>query len=108
MLEPTPTIVLEHPSFADWLNALRDKRAAARIDTRIRRLEQGNLGDWKPIRDGVIELRVEEGPGYRIYLARLEQHVVLLVAGGDKSTQKRDIEVAVQRLSDVKAGYSWN
>ncbi|MGB8331589.1 MAG: type II toxin-antitoxin system RelE/ParE family toxin [Polyangiales bacterium] len=77
--------------FDDWLLALRDVRARARIRARIARVREGNFGDVKPLGDGLHELRVHHGPGYRIYFARQGRTVVILLCGGDKQTQPRDI-----------------
>lgn len=80
--------------FSDWLNALRDKTAAARIRVRLRRVEAGNFGDCEPVGDGVTELRVHVGPGYRVYFGRQGKTVVLLLCGGDKASQPSDIRQA--------------
>jgi putative addiction module killer protein len=85
-----------------WLASLRDVRARARILTRIDRLTAGNFGDCKPLRDGVSELRIDHGPGYRLYYSRVGKVVVLLLCGGDKRTQNADIERAVELLTDFK------
>ncbi len=77
-----------------WFDALRDRAAKIRIDLRIRRLSLGNPGDVKPIGDGVSELRVNFGPGYRIYYVQRGGEFVVLLAGGDKSTQAQDIREA--------------
>jgi len=77
--------------FNDWLLALRDVHARARIRARIARVREGNFGDAKPIGEGVFELRVHHGPGYRIYFGRQGKAVVILLCGGDKRTQPRDI-----------------
>lgn len=87
--------------FATWLRELRDVRARARIVTRIRRLELGNPGDAKPVGDGVIELRIAYGPGYRVYFIRQGQEIVVLLCGGDKSSQSRDIATAKQMAKEV-------
>lgn len=76
---------------ADWLRRLRDIQAKAAIIRRLNRLEQGNFGDFKPLRDGVHELRIDVGPGYRVYYARSGQTVMLLLCGGDKRSQGADI-----------------
>lgn len=76
---------------ADWLRRLRDIQAKAAIIRRLNRLEQGNFGDFKPLRDGVHELRIDVGPGYRVYYARSGQTVMLLLCGGDKRSQDADI-----------------
>jgi putative addiction module killer protein len=80
--------------YADWFGGLRDREARSRILVRIRRASLGNLGDVKPVGEGVSELRIDHGPGYRIYLTRQGDTVVILLAGGDKSSQRRDIERA--------------
>ena len=72
--------------FEAWLERLRDARGRARIQVRLDRIEQGNLGDCKPVGDGVSELRIDFGPGYRVYLAEDGPVVVLLLMGGDKSS----------------------
>jgi putative addiction module killer protein len=89
--------------FRDWLAALRDLRAVARIDTRIGRLRQGNFGDAKSVGDGVGELRIDYGPGYRVYFTRRGEKIVLLLCGGDKGDQTRDIARA-KALAAVEKG----
>ena len=83
-------------SFAKWIDGLRDVRARARVLVRIERLAAGNLGDVKPIGEGVSELRVDYGPGYRVYFKKIGQTVVILLAGGSKKTQQKDIEKALE------------
>ncbi len=73
---------------------LRDRQAVARIDARVTRLEAGNPGDYKSLGDGIYELRIDYGPGYRIYFAFSGQQIVLLLCGGDKTTQQSDIRAA--------------
>jgi putative addiction module killer protein len=85
------------------LIGLRDHQAQARIATRIGRLAAGQFGDCKPLRDGVWELRLDHGPGYRIYYARSGQRQILLLAGGDKRRQGADIRRAVEYWQDWKA-----
>lgn len=85
---------------AQWLEKLADKKAAARIAARLQRLEAGAFGDCKPLRDGVWELRMDYGPGYRVYYSMVGKTIVLLLCGGDKRTQKRDIEQAIKRLEE--------
>ena len=80
--------------YSDWFNSLRDRQARARIDVRIRRLSLGNPGDVKPVGEGVSELRIDYGPGYRVYFVQRGQTLVILLAGGDKQTQDQDIEIA--------------
>lgn len=80
--------------YADWFARLRDRQARARIDIRIRRLSLGNPGDVKPVGGGVSELRIDYGPGYRVYYTQRGAALVLLLCGGDKSTQDADIRRA--------------
>lgn len=86
----------------DWLAGLRDRQARARIETRLARLVSGNFGDSKALRDGVHELRIDWGPGYRVYYARQDEAVVLLLCGGDKRKQDADIARAVEFWRDYK------
>lgn len=87
--------VLQTHQFARWLDGLRDLRARARVQARIERLISGNPGDIKPIRGGISELRIPYGPGYRVYLLQRGATLVILLAGGDKSSQTTDIETAI-------------
>ena len=82
--------------FARWLDGLRDVRARARVQVRIERLAAGNPGDVRPVGEGVSELRIDHGPGYRVYYKRQGSTVVVLLAGGDKRTQSDDIESALR------------
>lgn len=83
--------------FAKWLKKLRDATAKARINLRVRRIElTGNLGDYKPVGEGVSEIKIDYGPGYRVYFSRRGNEIILLLIGGDKSTQQRDIAKAKQ------------
>ena len=86
--------IRETPAYAAWFSALRDRTAKARIDIRIRRLSLGNPGDVRPIGESVSELRIYDGPGYRIYFTKQGETVVILLAGGDKSSQEQDIRHA--------------
>lgn len=88
------TEIRQTDEFARWFGALRDPRARSRIDVRIRRLSLGNPGDVRPVGEGVSEMRIDYGPGYRVYFARKGSALVVLLAGGDKKTQERDIEKA--------------
>ena len=81
--------------YARWFRRLRDREARARIDSRIRRLSLGNPGDLRPVGEGVSEIRVDHGPGYRVYFVRQGKALVVLLAGGDKDSQKRDIRRAL-------------
>ena len=82
--------------FSKWLRELRDRQARARIQTRIDRLQLGLAGDVKPVGEGVSELRIDYGPGYRVYFIRRGREWVILLAGGDKRTQDRDIKTAME------------
>jgi putative addiction module killer protein len=82
--------------YARWLDGLRDIKARARIQARIERLAAGNAGDVKPVGEGVSELRIDYGPGYRVYFTKRGRELVILLAGGDKSTQAGDIKTALR------------
>lgn len=86
--------VRQTATYSAWFDRLRDQAAKVRIDIRIRRLSLGNPGDVKPVGEGVSELRVNCGPGYRIYYIQRGEEFVVLLAGGDKSTQEQDIREA--------------
>jgi putative addiction module killer protein len=88
--------------FARWLDSLRDLRARARIQARIERLIAGNPGDAKPVGEGVSELRIDYGPGYRVYFKRRGRDLVILLAGGDKSKQARDIKNALRMARNLQ------
>ncbi|MDU7589490.1 MAG: type II toxin-antitoxin system RelE/ParE family toxin [Acidovorax sp.] len=91
-----------HAPYEYWLEALPDRMARAKIRARLARVEAGNIGDCKPLRDGVQELRIDHGPGYRVYLSRQGPVLVLLLCGSDKSDQNREIEKAIGYLNDWK------
>ena len=82
--------------FSRWFDRLRDEQARARILVRIRRLALGNPGDTRSVGEGVFELRIDWGPGYRVYFARRGETWIVLLAGGDKRTQRRDIRLAIE------------
>lgn len=82
--------------FAQWLNDLRDIQARARVQARIERLAAGNPGDVEPVGEGVSELRIDYGPGYRVYFKKRGRELVILLAGGDKHTQAKDIKAALR------------
>jgi putative addiction module killer protein len=86
--------VRETATYADWFSGLRDRAAQVRIDIRIRRLSLGNPGDVKPVGEGVSELRINYGPGYRVYFVQRAGVYVVLLAGGDKASQDKDIRNA--------------
>ena len=81
--------------FAQWLDSLRDIRAKARVLVRIERLAQGNPGDVRPVGEGVSEMRIHYGPGYRVYYKQSGKRLIILLAGGDKRTQAKDIKTAL-------------
>jgi putative addiction module killer protein len=87
--------------YADWFAELRDREARARITARIRRLSLGNPGDVKPVGSGVSEMRIDYGPGYRVYFLRRGNAVVILLCGGDKRTQRRDIARALELAREI-------
>ncbi len=91
-----------HQPYSDWLNGLRDGTTRRRIIQRVTRLESGNYGDCKSLKDGVFELRLSFGSGYRVYFAEDGNTVVLLLCGGDKSTQENDIEAAKTYWKEYK------
>ncbi|BFM40573.1 type II toxin-antitoxin system RelE/ParE family toxin [Synechocystis sp. LKSZ1] len=93
--------VRQTEAYSQWFNALRDRQARARIDVRIRRLSMGNPGDVKPVGGGVSELRINYGPGYRVYFTRKGDTFIVLLAGGDKSTQDQDIKTALDLAKDL-------
>ncbi len=83
-------------TYSEWIDSLRDIRARARVLVRIERLAAGNPGDVKPVGEGVSELRIDYGPGYRVYFKKRGREIVILLAGGDKSTQETDIQIALR------------
>ena len=87
--------------FADWLDGLRDLKARARVQARIERLAAGNPGDAGPVGQGVSEMRIDHGPGYRVYYVKRGHDIVILLAGGDKRTQRRDIQTALRLARDL-------
>lgn len=95
--------VIQSETFARWLSKLKDRAAVMRISARIRRLtETGNFGDAKPLREGVSEMRIDYGPGYRLYFIQSGPVLVVLLAGGDKSTQDADIKRAIEIAKEWK------
>ena len=92
----------ETETFSSWMEGLRDKRAKARIAQRLDRLTRGNSGDAKPVGSGVSELRINYGPGYRVYYCRHGTTLFVLLCGGDKGTQKKDIEIAKRLAKELK------
>lgn len=82
-------------AYRDWINALKDRTARARIQVRIDRLTNGNSGQHRNLTDGVSELKIDVGPGYRVYFTRRGDELIILLAGGDKSTQRQDVKAAI-------------
>jgi putative addiction module killer protein len=94
--------ILETHIYATWFSRLRDERAKARINARIYRLSRGNAGDVKPVGSGISEMRIDYGPGYRLYFIRRGKTVILLLCGGDKSSQRADITLAKALADDLE------
>ena len=93
--------VRQTASFAAWLDALRDDQAKTKIIVRIRRIELGNFGDVKPVGAGVSEVRITHGPGYRLYFVQQGKTVIVLLCGGEKSSQRRYIAAAKQMAKEL-------
>lgn len=94
-------IIKKTDYFEKWFTKLRDIQGKARILARLKRIELGNIGDHKSIGGGLFELRIDYGPGYRIYYVRMKESIIVLLAGGDKSTQEKDIKRARKILSEI-------
>ena len=94
--------VLQTEEFKSWSAGLRDLRARARIEARIRRAEMGNLGDVEPVGAGVSEMRIDYGPGYRLYCTRRGLELIVLLCGGDKRTQAADIKRAKMIAAELE------
>lgn len=96
-------VIIETIEYSKWFDKLKDGKAKARIDVRVRRIAaQDHFGDFKPVGDGICELRIDYGPGYRIYYIQRGEEIVLLLIGGDKSTQQSDIKKAKQILANYQ------
>lgn len=93
--------VRQSVSFRTWFAELRDIRARAQIVRRIERAQAGNLGDTAPVGDGVREMRIHYGPGYRLYFVQRGHELIILLTGGDKASQKRDIRAAIQMAREL-------
>ncbi len=94
--------IIQSGTFKAWFHALRDDRAKARIDARIERLASGNPGDVEPVGAGVSEMRIDYGPGYRVYFVQRGPLLIVLLCGGDKRTQGKDIKRALRMAKDLK------
>jgi putative addiction module killer protein len=94
--------VRETATFSDWMRKLRDSEARARIAARVRRLAFGNTSDSKSIGEGVLELRIHHGPGYRVYFVKRGEVLFVLLCGGDKSSQTKDIVIAKRLAAELK------
>jgi len=95
-------IVRQTEVFQAWLDKLADVRAQVRIAARLRQVEQGNLGDWKPVGGNVSEMRVDTGPGYRLYFTCRRRVFIVMLAGGSKASQRRDIKRAQAMVGDLE------
>jgi putative addiction module killer protein len=91
--------------FRDWLLSLRDKQAQIKIDARMERVKKGNFGYCDPVGDGVLELKIDFGPGYRVYFGQVGNKLVILLNGGDKDSQRRDIKIAHEYWADYRRRY---
>lgn len=94
--------LVETPIFSDWLGLLRDRRARAKIADRLARLADGNFGDRKSVKGGVFELRIDYGPGYRVYFFQRGKELVILLCGGNKRTQVADIAIAKRLKEEIE------
>ena len=94
--------VRETENFKNWIHSLKDRIAQSVITARIRRISGGNFGDSKPVGDSVFELRIDYGPGFRVYFTQRGREIVILLCGGDKSTQSRDIEAAKRIAQNIE------
>lgn len=105
-VQPRQTIIYRaesgHQPYSEWLDNLTDTKGKAAILVRLARLRLGLLGDSHSVGDDVFELRIHVGPGYRVYFSEINHQIVILLCGGDKSTQKKDIKTAKQYLKDYR------
>lgn len=95
--------IIQSDTFKTWREGIRDRQALARVNARIRRLSEGNPGDVKPVGEGVSEMRIDYGPGYRVYFMQCGTVLVVLLAGGDKRTQEADIKRALRIAKEWRA-----
>lgn len=96
--------IVQTDTFRQWLNGLRDKRALERVNARLIQVELGNFGDAEPVGEGVSEMRIHYGPGYRLYFIGQGARVIVLLCGGGKNTQTRDIQRAKRMAADWRQG----
>ncbi|MGI2902504.1 type II toxin-antitoxin system RelE/ParE family toxin [Tolypothrix sp. VBCCA 56010] len=89
--------------FDEWFDSLRDKKAKNKVEARLERVKLGNLGEYRSLKEGVCELKIDYGPGYRIYFGQIGTTIVLLLCGGDKSTQDQDILKAIEYWKDYRS-----
>jgi putative addiction module killer protein len=89
--------------YVQWFESLRDRQARARVDVRVFRLAHGNPGQHRVLTDSVVELKIDYGPGYRVYFTQRGDELVLLLAGGDKSSQQQDIEAAIRLAKEISS-----
>jgi putative addiction module killer protein len=94
--------ILKTGRFTKWIKELRDLKGKARIQARIDKLEFGQFGDCESVGSGVLELRIHFGPGYRVYLMQKEKELIILLAGGDKGTQAKDIKQAIKLSNELR------
>lgn len=94
--------VEETEAYREWINALKDRVGRARVQVRVDRLVHGNPGKHRDLTDGVSELKIDVGPGYRVYYTQRGSRLLLLLAGGDKSTQQKDIEMAISLVKNFR------
>lgn len=95
--------ILQTETYSQWFSNLRDERAKARINARVYRLSLGNPGDVRPVGSGVSEMRIDYGPGYRVYFVRRKQTIIILLCGGDKSRQANDIALARSLADEMES-----
>ena len=95
--------ILRSATFDRWLSGLRDRRAVSRIVARLLAAEEGHLGDVRPVGDGVSEMRIQHGPGYRIYFITRDAELIILLCGGDKDSQRRDIQRARRMATEWRS-----
>lgn len=108
-MEATPREIVSYLTtdgrnpFEEWYSSLKDQKAQAKIKSRLDRVRLGNLGDYRSVGEGVYELRIDYGPGYRVYFGQIGSTIVLLLCGGDKSTQQQDIRKAIEYWTDYRS-----